>query len=688
MKYLLPSLVTLALFTLSVANMAQSRVEVTKTQIFRQTETPELVDNYLYSTYFTNSKKTYNLKGFVLSSTSHIIDFKINPAGFSYAVLSGNEKKSSIAIYDIVEANKILHRFNNVNNATALCYSADSRNLVVAIPGNGLSFYETKTYNQVNQIPLSASVSALTASSNGYFIAATGLDQRVYIVNLQEKNVRLSIPVSGKPLCVRFSEDATHLGILTSDRLTLYSTVDFKEEASFGDLLSATSFDFHPEGKYVTVATDGRVLAFLNIIDTSDKINLVEPSGVGKVRYLKDAKENSYLSYTTPSSIMYKMIKGLAPHYTQMMRDELNARMMEWCKRLPGETDEEFNLRVNEETMAKQRKLFANEISTRLAGDMMSGAALTLGKYNPESGMLTLQMDNMGPVFLKVDQAELPSFNDPANLEFHDVQYGLTKDDKFEVIYAKVHNKVTGKDYIFDNLERQSLDFLTTDDSFVPLELMQQAGKEDLVLQGVATQIVTQARQKNLISEHTNINVNANIVSDYDANGKRINNYKVDFKYTVDADYSIKEDFPSGKYKIEDSHAAMSMLEIMVKAFTEDFAKYIVPGKKLVVSVTGSADATPIRNGLPYDGCYGDFENEPYYLGGNLSNLTVTKSSGIKSNEQLAFMRAQGVTSYLRENLHAVSDMEVVYKYNVEVSEGRGSEFRRICVSFIFEDAF
>lgn len=688
MKYLESTVLAFVGLASSISVMAQSRIEVTKTQNFRQEAKPELVDNYMYSTYFSSGKTTYNLKGFKLASTAQVIDMKVNPAGFSYAVLSGNAKKTSIAVYDIVEANKVLHKFKEITNATALCYSADSRNLVVAIPGQGLTFFETKGYTQVNQIPVSSTISAMTASSNGYFIAATGTDQQVHIINIEGKTIRLSIPTDSTPLCVRFSEDASRLGILTASKLVIYSTIDFKQEASFNNLLSATSFDFHPDGKFVTIGTDGKELSFYNIIDATDKANLVDPMGVNSVRYLKDAKGNSYLSYTTPSSIMYKMIKGLTPHYTKMMRDELNARMMEWCKRLPGETDEEFNQRVNEESMAKQKKLFANEISTRLAGDMMAGVTLSLGNYNPETNMLTLKMDNMGPVFLKVPQAELASFDNPANLEFKDVQYGLTKDDRFEMIYAKVVNKATGKEYIFDNLERQSLDFLTTDDSFVPLELMQMAGKEDLALQGVASAIVNEARQKELISEHTNIKVNANVVSDYDANGKRINNYQVDFNYTVDADYSIKEDFPSGKFKIEESHAAMSMLEIMVKAFSEDFAKYIVPGKKLLVSVTGSADASPIRGSIAYDGCYGEFENEPFYLGGNLSNLTITKASGIKSNEQLAFMRAQGVTSYLSNNLKAVSGMDVKYKYNVEVAENEGSEFRRIGVTFTFIDAF
>lgn len=669
--------------------LAQSHVEVTKTQIFRQEETPELMDNYQYTSYFSHGKQTYNLKGFALSSTAKVIDMKVNPAGFSYAVLSGKATKTTLSIYDVVEANKVLYKFKNLTNATAICYSADSRILYVATLGSGITAYETKGYTQINHISVPGTISRMEASTNGYFIAATTNEQQVHIVNLQTNSVRLSIPAVGMPRCVRFSDDTSRLGILTANQLKIYNTIDFKEDITFNDLSVASSFDFHPEGKFVTIATDGKELGFYNMIDKTDKANLVEPTGnVSTVRYLKDAKNNSYLSYSAQSSIIYKMIKGLAPHYTQMMRDELNARMMEWCKRLPGESDAAFEERVNEETMAKQKQLFANEISTRLAGDMISGASLKLGNYNPANNMLTLDMGNMGPVYLKVPQAELATFNDPANLEFSDVQYGLTKDDRFEMIYAKVRNKATGKEYIFDNLERQSLDFLTTDDSFVPLELMQQAGREDLALQGVAANIINDARQKNVISDHTNISVNANVVSDYDANGRRINNYKVDFNYNVDADYSLKDDFAAGKYKIEESNAAMSMLAIVIKAFSEDFAKYIMPGKKLVISVTGSADATPIRGSIAYDGCYGEFENEPYYLGASLSNLTITKATGIKSNEQLAFMRAQGVTSYLNKNLKSVSGMDINYKYSVEVAEDKGSEFRRIGVTFTFVDAF
>lgn len=88
-----------------------------------------------------------------------------------------------------------------------------------------------------------------------------------------------------------------------------------------------------------------------------------------------------------------------------------------------------------------------------------------------------------------------------------------------------------------------------------------------------------------------------------------------------------KEDFPSGGYNIEKSNAAMSLMKIIKNAFEGDFSKYLAEGKQVKVIITGSADASPIRGRIAYDGRYGEFTDEPYYKDGNLDNITVTKSS-------------------------------------------------------------
>ena len=173
------------------------------------------------------------------------------------------------------------------------------------------------------------------------------------------------------------------------------------------------------------------------------------------------------------------------------------------------------------------------------------------------------------------------------------------------------------------------------------------------------------------------------------ADGKKILNYKVGYQYEViNKEFSAKEDFPSGGYNIEKSNAAMSLMKIIKNAFEGDFSKYLAEGKQVKVIITGSADASPIRGRIAYDGRYGEFMDEPYYKDGNLDNITVTKTSGITQNEQLALLRAAGVQNYIDKNVTTLNNTKNEYEYHVEVAKERGGEFRKINVEFVIMDAF
>ena len=106
------------------------------------------------------------------------------------------------------------------------------------------------------------------------------------------------------------------------------------------------------------------------------------------------------------------------------------------------------------------------------------------------------------------------------------------------------------------------------------------------------------------------------------------------------------------------------------------------------VIVTGSADASPIRGRIAYNGQYGEFIDEPYIKAGNLDNITVTKASGITANEQLALMRAAGVKNYIEKNVTTLDNTKNEYEYHVEVAKERGGEFRKINEEFVIMEAF
>lgn len=332
-------------------------------------------------------------------------------------------------------------------------------------------------------------------------------------------------------------------------------------------------------------------------------------------------------------------------------------------------------------------RLFEADIATGMAGNILSASEIKMGNYNAEMSMLTLDFDNMASIYLTVPLNELETFMDVNDLEFVNTKYGLNEKDEFEIVYTEVINKRTGKTYIFDNTERKSLAFLEADDNFVPFEQLQGAKMEQLLLEEIKNNIMQEAQDQNFISDHTKIDVRTKVINTTDASGKSIYNYDVEVSYTVDEEYSATDDFAPGRFKCEESNAALAMLAIVKKALTGDFSKYMVEGKQVKVQITGMADALPFRRTVAYDGCYGDFDQEPVYKNDELTNITVTEATGISENEQLAYLRAMGVKDYLDRNILAFGKMRTTFDTYIEVSQNKGGAYRRIGVKLTFVDA-
>lgn len=378
----------------------------------------------------------------------------------------------------------------------------------------------------------------------------------------------------------------------------------------------------------------------------------------------------------------------LTPYYGRLVSDEANNLLNEWMKMLPGETMEQYKARVTDETRERQRRLYEDEVSTRLAPDMLSMSQVSLGSYNRSNGMLQVDFSNMPAIFLPVPESDLNAFNgNTDNLEFRNPKYSVMGDDKFQLIYAEVLNTTNGKTYIYNNIDRTPLNFMAGDDNVVSLELVLQQQMEEQKLEEMRQKVVEEAKSRNVISDHTNISVNSSIQPEYDANGKRILNYIINFAYEVDPGFTAVEDFAAGKYHAEQSGAAKAMLDLVREALEGDFAQYVAPGKKLAITLSGTADATPIVSRILYDGSYGDIVEVPVYNNGKIAPMTLHEKDQITRNEQLAFLRAFGVRNYLNDNVKALSDMNTSYRYNIDVAQVKGSEFRRINIQFNFIDA-
>ena len=679
------NLFTVLLFATVCVAFAQT--EKKSEYVFKQERSPLNFETYYMTSYYNNFKEVYNIMGYELNySSDSIVSIKINPSGTSYAMITKRKGKSYLNIYDLWQANTRIRRFKNILDASAICYTADARTLLLARK-NVLKFYDSRVFYVSDSLSMNFTANEIEVSGNNYFVSATDGDS-VCVWNLETKRTRFAAE-PGNVNDIAFSNDSKMFGVLTDDSLCIYDTRQFSLLKVYDEFKNAKSFAFHPNGKHISIVSNDTVVNVLNMKDDSDRFFVDDATGgISKVAYVSDKTGWDYMVYNTNSSLVYRHIGELTPNRAKLLEDELQLRMSEWMKKMPDETDEEYGMRVNDETRMKQMTLFEQEISTRMADNFVSMSNVALGNYIPENNLLEVNFDNMPAIYLPVPKEDLGDFMTTDNLEFRNAKYGLTSEDKFELTFAEVYNKATGKTYVFDNTERESLELLVAEEAFVPLELVQLSNMQEVKLTEMKDDVVSLAKSENVISDYTNISVVSDVVSDYNADGESIVNYVVGFSYEVEKIFSVNEDFAPGKYRAEDSGAATSMLNIIKRAMEEEFTDYIKAGKKLNIEITGMADAIPIVSKILYDGSYGDINNEPVYKDNELSNITLTKGGRVMKNEELAFLRAMSVKNYIETNIPALSDLDIDYTYHIDIASGKGGEYRRISVVFTFVDAF
>ncbi|WP_455592126.1 WD40 repeat domain-containing protein [Bacteroides sp.] len=652
-------------------------------------------DNTTFCTAYLSNGSLYTMRDISIADLRDAEQLVFNPTGSSIAII---RKKKPVSIYSFRNRNKKLFELKEKRKKlkakplpVSMCYGTDARNFVVGNTLGEIVVYDTKEYLPQAYIQCDAPATALAMSSNNYFIASASAKE-VKIWNFQTKKLRTFIPMPANIQGLTFSPDASMLAVVTDDnRLTIIETKNWEKVDIFDKLGGALSSpSFHPEGKYISVVKDGKDIAIINLKSSVVEQTLNEPmGGVVGGRFLKNNQNSEiFLLSNRAKQLVFWDANALNPFYGKMVNGEVDSKMNEWVKMMQGESMEDYAIRVNDETRAKQQQLFAQEVATELAGDRISIDNPFVGDYDASSNMLNIGFKTLPSIALEVPADEAAGFKE-GNMKFDNAVYVLNDKDEFELAYVEVTNETTNKVYIFDNIGRTKLTALEADDNFVPLEIMQQATREEAQLTELKEQVIEEKKQDKLITDNTQINVKTEVIPGVDADGKKILNYKVGYQYEViNKEFSAKEDFPSGGYNIEKSNAAMSLMKIIKNAFEGDFSKYLAEGKQVKVIITGSADASPIRGRMVYDGRYGDFVDEPYYKDGNLDNITVTKASGITENEQLALLRAAGVKYCIEKDVTTLANTKNEYEYHVEVAKERGGEFRKINVEFLIMDAF
>ncbi len=662
--------------------------------VFKHRETPKFIEAYSNTLFSASAHAMETMRGDLLGHEfkETLTDFASDPAGRMLACVALNKKgEPKVIVVSATDKDKEVFKYNvkRFGLPSAVAFTSDGRSLMVATD-KGIHFFSIPKFELLSTMPApDFKIRAMKVSDNGFFMAAEG-EEKVALYNMEQHSLRHTFDCGEKVNDVVFSHDSDYLAILTADGLLeIYYTNTLRLRTSLEDLGEGLACDFNNNGKYIAVVTSPGRIELINLVKPDDRTVMEQADGsVADLSFMSDAFGNTLLGFTGPESLRAERLRNLEPYYSKLVSDEADRMMSEWLKMQPGESMEEYSARVSDKTRAERRRLYEDQAATSLAGDLVSMAELSLGSYDRASQRLAVEFSNLPTVYLPVPEASIGAFHSGQDLTVSDARYGVMPDDSFELIYAHFHNRNNNETYIYDNQERVPMSFLEGDDNVVSLEVLQQQQMEEMRLQELKEKVVAQAKHDNIISDHTQITVDSQVVPAYDAGGNKILNYIVAVEYTVDPEFSAIEDFGPGKYHISESGAAKSMLEIVQKAMEGDMAQYLEPGRRVRVKLSGSADATPIVNGIPYDGSFGDFEEEPVVQNGQLAPLSVTKRSGIKTNEQLAFLRATAVKDWLNTNIPSLKDVQTDYTVNVDVSQDKGSEHRRIKTEFTFVDVF
>ena len=699
----------------------QMAAQVEHSRSFKSEFYIKAFDNTTFSTAFLSKGGTpYALRDIQLTVIDDFDDIVFNPTASSVALLKG---KDEVSIYSFTKANKRIAKLEDDRKEVkkranlpfrmpgergaalmkyaqkkdhvtlAVCYSADARSVITSNSMGEIIIYDTKEYLPQAYIQGETPAIALAMSSNNYFIAAASGQSGIDIWNFRTRELRQHIDTKALVTGLTFSDDAMMLVTIDENNLiTVYDTRSWEATTTYtasGE--TASSPTIHPDGKYLAYLEGESAITILNLktMGVEQHIDLEKGGAKGCKFIIDKSMMDTYLVTNEPKAISFYAANQLNPYYGKLVREEVDARMNEWVKMMQGESMEDYAIRVNDETRLQQQQLFMQEVATEMAGDRIAIDNPFVDGYSAESGMLSIGFNALPSINLEMSAADAATFGAGTSLSFGNAVYIVNDQDEFELAYVEVTNETTGAVFIFDNIGRTKLTAIEDDKDFVPLEIMQLANMEEMQLMEMKEAVVEENKEEKLITENTQINVHTQVIPGVDANGNKILNYQVGYEYqVVNREFSANEDFPSGGYNIEKSNAAMSMMKIVKQSFEGDFAKYLGEGKQVKMIITGSADASPIRGVIRYDGSYGNFEDEPYYKDGNLDNITVTKVTGITNNEQLALIRAASVKNYVENNVATLGNTTNEYEYHVEVSTETGGEYRKISIEFVIMDAF
>ena len=651
---------------------------------------------------YSHDNVLYNYRSVtLLDAAGDLQQALINPTGSSVAALY--KGKTYFDIASARDANDILYVVRDKRKGlpgkpvpVTAAYTPDARELLVGNALGEILVYSTSDYSLLKTMTPGKVYSSLSVSPNLYYVVG-GEGNTVDVWNKETSALRKSLEMPGAVRSVSFSADSRVMAVAWQGGVSFVDVMSMNVTATAAEGQDVTDGCFHPEGKYFAYISDGYRLTVYNVKNHSIERSAELDSdgnvlnGARHTSFLTNADGTVSLVSNTSNAILIWDVAFLSPFYGSLFSSDLDAGMDNWMKQASGEDLNDYRIRVADENAAIQKAMLLEELATKVGLETVKfDDPFVAEAYDAANHSIEVTFEGANAIQLELPESEVENLRN-GQITFSETKFTINDQDELVFSYLVATNAATGAKYIYDNRQYVKMQdmFGENDADYVPVSIRQTASEqmEALVVQTEA--IAEESRTQNLITGKTEISVDSQVKADFDADGNKIFNYKVNYRYDVSTGFSAQEDFGPGKYRVEESNAALTMLKAIETAFNTELVSYLDVCSQVDVTITGTADSKAVRQ-IPYADIYGAFNNEPYLKKGILSSMTVSAKTYITNNEQLAFIRAVSAQNWMSNNIPAIKDNPAKFRFNyaTEVAETEGSEYRRIVVNIVLKDAF
>ena len=254
-----------------------------------------------------------------------------------------------------------------------------------------------------------------------------------------------------------------------------------------------------------------------------------------------------------------------------------------------------------------------------------------------------------------------------------------------QILYSQDKKTISSKTTLFHVPKKEEPE--------IKMEVKQQVQIKEQLIQNQLEEYLEKMLKNNQISSNLQTTVNVKVLNETTTSGELEQNLHAKYNYEIlgnpeDGIKSQIDDYPSGKYKLGSSKAALSTLQIFKQTVENSLAEYLSKGVKISIKITGTTDASKVKSSIPYLNEFGTIESFTYFINNQLSSISVDAKDGITTNEQLGFLRTYDVRQFIETYVEPLKKTQNSFEHYVETLDEIGGKSRRVTIELIVHDAF